>query len=82
MRMDDVFGFGRPDCLHGGPVELENAGTIYRVQLEAVQIRGPSEDSGGDEKDYAKGEGKYGSGLNILGQVVVHSPASVITKRD
>ena len=51
---------------------MENAGTVYGVQVKTVEIRGPGEDSGGDEEEYTKGKGEGGCGLNILDPAFVH----------
>ena len=67
------MGAGGSDCGQGGSVKVENAGTVYRVQVKTVQICGPGEESRREEEKHTKGEGKGCCRFDILDPTFVHS---------
>jgi hypothetical protein len=71
-RVRDELGTGRSDCGQGGPVEAQNTGAIYRMEVETVQVGGPGEDSGGEEEEDPKREGEDCGGPNLLNPTFVH----------
>lgn len=70
--LGNMFETGWSGRWEGGPVETQNGWAIYRMQMKAVQICGPGEDSGGEEEKDTEWEGEGGGGLNFLDPAFVH----------